>query len=137
MRPKTAEQRRPIGQHPIGVDRRKPEHRPVVVATPLGTAGYSRAAGGPRLAPDTGLAVVPIAPFAMTADQWVVRPPLGLRVERDDDVSVFADGNRVTSGGGGLTVSVTVAGAVTVVDCRRLAERGRNWKNSNESSPHD
>jgi len=109
----------------------------VVVATPVGTAGYSRAAGGPRLAPNTGLAVVPIAPFAMAADQWVVRPPLGLRVERDDDVSVFADGNRVTSGGGGLTVSVTVAGAVTVVDRRRLAERGRNWKNSNESSPHD
>ena len=109
----------------------------VVVATPLGTAGYSRAAGGPRLAPDTGLAVVPIAPFAMTADQWVVRPPLGLRVERDDDVSVFADGNRVTSGGGGLTVSVTVAGTITVVDRRRLVERGRNWKNSNESSPHD
>jgi NAD+ kinase len=107
----------------------------VVVATPVGTASYSRAAGGPRLAPDTGLAVVPIAPFAMTADQWVVRPPLTLRVERDDDVSVFADGNRVTSGGGGLTVSVTVAGAVTVVDRRRLA--GRNWKNSNESSPHD
>ncbi|TQQ81588.1 NAD(+)/NADH kinase [Halonotius roseus] len=107
----------------------------VVVATPVGTASYSRAAGGPRLAPDTGLAVVPIAPFAMTADQWVVRPPLTLRVERDDDVSVFADGTRVTSGGGGLTVSVTVAGAVTVVDRRRLA--GRNWKNSNESSPHD
>ena len=107
----------------------------VVVATPVGTASYSRAAGGPRLAPDTGLAVVPIAPFAMTADQWVVRPPLTLRVERDDDVSVFADGSRVTSGGGGLTVSVTVAGAVTVVDRRRLA--GRNWKNSNESSPHD
>ena len=109
----------------------------VVVATPVGTASYSRAAGGPRLAPDTGLAVVPIAPFAMTADQWVVRPPLTLRVERDDDVSVFADGSRVTSGGGGLTVSVTVAGAVTVVDRRRLAEGGRNWKNSNESSPHD
>jgi len=109
----------------------------VVVATPVGTASYSRAAGGPRLAPDTGLAVVPIAPFAMTADQWVVRPPLTLRVERDDDVSVFADGRRVTGGRGGLTVAVSVAGAVTVVDRRRLAEGGRNWKNSNESSPHD
>ena len=109
----------------------------VVVATPVGTAGYSRAAGGPRLAPDTGLAVVPIAPFAMTADQWVVRPPLTLRVERDDDVSVFADGRRVTSGSGGLTVAVSVAGSVAVVDRRRLAAGGRNWKNSNESSPHD
>jgi NAD+ kinase len=109
----------------------------VVVATPLGTAGYSRGAGGPRLAPDTGLAVVPIAPFAMTAEQWVVSPPLTLRVERDDDVTVFADGRRVTSGGGGLTVAVSIAGSLTVVDRRRLAEHGRNWKNSNESSSHD
>ena len=109
----------------------------VVVATPLGTASYSRAAGGPRLAPDTGLAVVPIAPFAMTADQWVVRPPLTLEVERDDDVSVFADGRHLTSGGADLTVAVSVAGSITVVDRRRLADRGRNWKNSNESSPHD
>jgi NAD+ kinase len=109
----------------------------VVVATPLGTAGYSRGAGGPRLAPDTGLAVVPIAPFAMTAEQWVVSPPLTLRVEREDDVAVFADGRRVTSGGGGLTVAVSLAGSLTVVDRRRLAEHGRNWKNSNESSSHE
>jgi NAD+ kinase len=109
----------------------------VVVATPLGTATYSRAAGGPRLAADTGLAVVPIAPFAMSADQWVVRPPLTLQVARDDDVGVFADGRHVASGGGGLTASVTVAGTVTVVDQRRLGAGGRNWKNSNESSPHD
>ena len=109
----------------------------VVVATPLGTATYSRAAGGPRLAPDTGLAVVPIAPFAMTADQWVVSPPLTLRVERDDAVSVLADGRAVASGGADLTVSVSVAGSITIVDRRRLGERGRNWKNSNESSPQD
>ena len=109
----------------------------VVVATPLGTATYSRAAGGPRLTPDTGLAVVPIAPFAMTADQWVVSPPLTLRVERDDAVSVLADGREVASGGADLTVSVSVAGSITVVDRRRLGERGRNWKNSNESSPQD
>ena len=107
----------------------------VVVATPLGTTAYSRTAGGPRLAPDTGLAVVPVAPFAMTADQWVVRPPLTLRVERDDAVSVLADGRQIASGGAELTVSVSVAGSVTVVDRRCLAVDGRNWKNSNESSP--
>jgi len=105
----------------------------VVVATPLGTAAYSRAAGGPRLAPDTGLAVVPIAPFAMTADQWVVNPPLTLRVERDDAVSVLVDGHHVAGGGADLTVSVSAAGSIAVVDRRRLGER--NWKNSNESSP--
>jgi hypothetical protein len=73
----------------------------------------------------------------MSADQWVVRPPLTLQVARDDDVGVFADGRHVASGGGGLTASVTVAGTVTVVDQRRLGAGGRNWKNSNESSPHD
>jgi len=71
----------------------------------------------------------------MTADQWVASPPLTLRVERDDAVTVLADGREVASGGADLTVSVSVAGSITVVDRRRLAERGRNWKNSNESSP--
>lgn len=109
----------------------------VVVTTPLGTAGYSRAAGGPRLAPNTGVAIVPIAPFAMTADRWVVRPPLTLEVERDDDVSVFADGRHIASGGADLTVTVSTAGSITVVDGHRLAGCGRNWKNSNESSLHE
>ncbi|SEG30013.1 NAD(+)/NADH kinase [Halobellus limi] len=56
----------------------------VVVATPLGSAGYARAVGGPLLAPATGLVTVPVSPYAMHTDAWVVRPPVRLTVERDE-----------------------------------------------------
>ena len=100
----------------------------VVVATPLGSSGYARAAGGPQLAFGTGLAVVPIAPFATIADAWVLRPPLSIRVERDDAVDVFADTDRLAAGGVGFTTDIEPAPALSLVDCR-------NWKNSNESLP--
>ena len=94
----------------------------VVVTTPLGSDGYARAAGGPRLAPGTGLAVVPIAPFATKAETWVCRPPLTLSVERDDDVTVFADGRALETGGAGLTVRLTAGEALSVVDPAALGE---------------
>ncbi|MWG33313.1 NAD(+)/NADH kinase [Halomarina oriensis] len=70
----------------------------VVVATPLGSHGYAHAAGGPVLAPDAdSLVTVPIAPFAIGADDWVV--PMAettLRVEREEaPVECFADTRRV------------------------------------------
>jgi NAD+ kinase len=64
----------------------------VVAATPMGSNGYARAVGGPVLAPETGLAVVPISPYATLSDSWVLRSPLSLTVERDDaDVSLILD----------------------------------------------
>jgi len=95
----------------------------VVVATPLGSEGYARAAGGPRLAPETGVAVVPIAPFAMQADSLVCHPPLSLTVERDTDVTVFADDQRVATGGDELSVSISLGSAVSVVDARGGVDR--------------
>ncbi|MFO7833138.1 MAG: hypothetical protein R6V31_03565 [Halohasta sp.] len=100
----------------------------VVVATPLGSGGYGRAVGGPQLAFGTGLAVVPIAPFATIADAWVLRPPLSIRLERDDAVDVFADTDRLIDGAAGFTADIEPAPALSLVDCR-------NWKNSNESLP--
>lgn len=68
----------------------------VVAATPLGSAGYARAAGGPVLAPRTGLSVVPIAPYATDVDSWVFEPPVSLSVRRDDaPVSLVLDGDAV------------------------------------------
>ncbi|MFC7155298.1 hypothetical protein ACFQPA_07500 [Halomarina halobia] len=69
----------------------------VVVATPFGSRGYARAAGGPSLALGSGVAaVVPVAPFAIDPDRWVL--PLGtvtLRVERDEAaVELLADDRR-------------------------------------------
>lgn len=65
----------------------------IVVATPAGSGGYARAAGGSVLAPGTGLSVVPVSPFATTTDTWVVGDEAVVRVERDDcDVQLIVDG---------------------------------------------
>lgn len=65
----------------------------VVVATPAGSSGYARAAGGSVLTPGTGLSVVPVSPFTTTADTWVLADEAVVRVERDDcDVQLIVDG---------------------------------------------
>jgi NAD+ kinase len=65
----------------------------VVVATPLGSAGYARAAGGPVVAPNTGLAVVPVGQFATARGAWVLTPPIDCAIDRDEvPVSLVLDG---------------------------------------------
>lgn len=69
----------------------------IVVATPAGSHGYAHAAGGPRLAAETGVgAVVPIAPFSINADHWVVSlSDIRLTVDRDDAaVELRVDGHQ-------------------------------------------
>lgn len=80
----------PTGGAPVRLDSFRADG--VVVATPLGSAGYARDAGGPIVAPGTGLAVVPVAPFATDSDAYVVRADVTLSVERDDtDVVLLVD----------------------------------------------
>lgn len=71
----------------------------VVVSTPTGSPGYARNAGGPLLEPGTGaVGVVPIAPFAVNADHWVLSAadPVALSVERDEgEVSLLLDDRTV------------------------------------------
>ncbi|MEZ3116769.1 ATP-NAD kinase [Halobaculum sp. MBLA0147] len=68
----------------------------IVVSTPLGSRGYGRAAGGPVLAPGTGLAVTPVAPFATAASPQVLPETVRLCVERDEgDVSLLVDDRAV------------------------------------------
>jgi NAD+ kinase len=66
----------------------------VVAATPTGSHGYASDAGGPRLARDTrSLAVVPIAPFRISRDRWVLAPPTTFTVLRDaSTVELLVDG---------------------------------------------
>ena len=69
----------------------------VIVATPAGSHGYVRAAGGPRLCPETDVAVVvPIAAFTMSPDHWVVGldAPVTITSERDVPVSLLLDDER-------------------------------------------
>ncbi|ELZ91720.1 ATP-NAD kinase [Haloferax mucosum ATCC BAA-1512] len=64
----------------------------VVVATPLGSSGYARAAGGAVVGPDAGVTVVPVSPYATQTNSWAFQPPLRLTVERDDaPVSLVVD----------------------------------------------
>lgn len=66
----------------------------VVVATPAGSPGYARAAGGPVVPPEAGVAtVVPVSPFSTDIDHWVVAlSDVRLSVERDEtDVLLVAD----------------------------------------------
>jgi NAD+ kinase len=99
----------------------------VVVATPAGSYGYAHDAGGPRIAPETGVgAVVPIAPFSITGDHWVLSlSDIRLTVERDDaPVDLFVDGRRVGTVSPEDTVSLTpVSTLKTIRGHKRGLER--------------
>lgn len=84
----------------------------VVVATPAGTRGYARAAGGPVLSPGVdAAAVVPVAPFTVDRSRWVLRYPVSVTVERDEgDVALFVDGVRETRVPSGESVVVEPTG---------------------------
>jgi len=93
----------------------------VVVSTPLGSAGYGRAAGGPVVAPGGGLSVVPVSPFSTRASPWVVPGPLALSVERDEGaVSLYVDGKERARVGPDQPVTVS---AVDSFSCLRPLSR--------------
>jgi NAD+ kinase len=95
----------------------------VVVSTPTGSHGYGRSAGGPLLEPGSGvLGVVPIAPFAVNADHWVLSAdrPVTLSVERDEGaVSLLLDDRTVREVPTHTPVAVSADGAIPVA---RVAE---------------
>lgn len=96
----------------------------VVVASPIGSAGYARAVGGPLLAPETGLAVAPVSPYAMHADVWVVRPPVTLTVERDEaEVSLRLDEDVVESVPANTPVTVESGRDLALVRPQTISNR--------------
>ena len=110
-----------ISEFGVAVDGRRRRFRAdgVVAATPAGSHGYAHAAGGPRLAAGVdAVAVVPVAPFALGADAWVVDPAPGveLAVERDEGaVAVLLDGREVRTLAGRSTVALAPAGSLALV----------------------
>lgn len=96
----------------------------VVVASPLGSAGYARAVGGPLLAPGTGLVTAPVSPYAMHADTWVVRPPVTLAVERDEaEVTLRLDDAVVESVPSNAPVEVRIARDLSLVRPQTVGDR--------------
>lgn len=89
----------------------------VVVATPAGSRGYARAAGGPVVVPGSDvLSVVSVAPFATDPDHWVLPlSRLSLTVERDEtDVEVFVDGRPLCAVTSGSTVRLVRDGTLKI-----------------------
>ena len=95
----------------------------VVVATPVGSRGYARAAGGPVVAAGSdAAAVVPIAPFATDPDHWVMPlSSIALTVERDDaDVELFVDGRSLGSVAPDTTVEIVRDGTLRLASPSRV-----------------
>lgn len=96
----------------------------VVVATPAGSHGYAHDAGGPRIAPETDVGtVVPIAPFAISDDHWILSlSDIRLTVERDDaPVDLFVDGRRIETVSRDDTLSLT---PVSTLETIQVHKRG-------------
>lgn len=71
-----------------------------VVATPAGSTGYARAAGGPILAPETDVLIaITVAPYRVDPDHWVVGPEdVRVTVTRDESTVIgLADGDVIGS----------------------------------------
>jgi NAD+ kinase len=89
----------------------------VVVATPAGSHGYARSAGGPRLRPGSdAAAVAPVAAFTMSPDRWVVGLDVTIEItsQRDVPLSLLVDDER-TAIDPERTVTVTKRGSIDVI----------------------
>ncbi|PSP82236.1 ATP-NAD kinase [Halobacteriales archaeon QS_1_68_17] len=103
----------------------------VVLATPTGSAGYARAAGGPLVAPHQPVvSVVPVSPYATDPDQWIAPvDDVAVTVERNEtEVHLLADDRTVGQVPVGTPVEVVHAGEfplATVSDSRAWYESGQ------------
>lgn len=90
----------------------------VVVATPAGSQGYARRADGSVVAPELdAVAVVPVAPFAIGHDHWVLdlADPVRLAVEREEvPVSLLVDDREIREVGCDDRVEITPGGSLAI-----------------------
>lgn len=96
----------------------------VVVASPAGSPGYARAAGGPVVPPETdALVVVPVAPFSTDVDHWVLpSDEVVLSVEREETAVQLVADDRVAGRvepSDSVRVSPEATVEIAVVDASR------------------
>ncbi|WP_435345562.1 ATP-NAD kinase [Haloarchaeobius sp. HRN-SO-5] len=99
----------------------------VVVATPAGSHGYANAAGGAVVDAGLGAAsIVPVAPFAIDIDHWVVdATDVVLSVERDEGaVSLLVDDRTVCEVDSTVPVRLSPGDSLTVL---RPPQAGPPW----------
>lgn len=95
----------------------------VVIATPLGSTGYTEDAGGSRVTAGVGVPVVPLSPFSTHARTWVLELPLTLTIERDEsDVTLLADDREVQEVDPGVPVELTRVDTFELVRVPELLE---------------
>ncbi|MFB6162032.1 MAG: hypothetical protein ABEJ86_01130 [Halococcoides sp.] len=96
----------------------------VVVATPYGSSGYARSAGGPLLVDDDSLAVVPMGPFETDPGQWVLDGPVSISV--DGPATVVADGESVAELPGDTALDVAIDDSIGLIvpDLTRVSDDG-------------
>lgn len=89
----------------------------IVGATPLGTEDYARRTGGPLVTPGVpAVSVVPVAPFRIAKDAYVVQPPVTISLERDEGtVELFGDGRQLATLRRDRPVTITDRGTAPVL----------------------
>lgn len=89
----------------------------MLAATPAGTPGYGTAAGGPILDPGIrGVSVIPVGPFRVEHNQWVLQPPITVRVLREEvPVSLLVDDREVRRIGQGTSVEISWGEPIQVI----------------------
>jgi NAD+ kinase len=104
----------------------------VIVATPLGSTGYSFAAGGPMVSPQTrALVVTPAAPHGLFNRSVVLGPDERLRIEvlpSSAPVDLEIDGQLMARGRAGWRMEVALAATPALVvrlGAAGFAERAR------------
>lgn len=88
-----------------------------VIATPAGTHGYAGTAGNLTISPETGLAVVPIAPFQIDPRQWVLPfEQLTCTIRRQGvPITIQLDGTQRAMITGGDNIKITPVGTIDVL----------------------
>lgn len=89
----------------------------LVAATPAGSAGYAKTAGGPVV--DSGsdvLTIVPVAAFTTRTGQWVLDPPISIEIERNEgEISLLLDDRIHGTVQNDLPVNIEVEGRLDTV----------------------
>lgn len=89
----------------------------VVAATPAGSHGYAKAAGGPVVeAQSDVVTVVPVGAFTIRPGRWVVEPPVTIGIERDEgEISLLLDDRIRRTVPNDRPVEVSISGRVETI----------------------
>lgn len=99
----------------------------VLIATPAGSYGYARAAGGPLVTQGTeAVAVVPVGAFAIRIDHWIIDAgtPITVSVERNEgEVELLLDGRTTQTVAPNTPVIIGTGSQIDVIELTAELEK--------------